>query len=343
MEPEVAEFASSLISDNPEETWRAYQTLKDFGSKSFERQEASFSRLVQELAIYKQGLVIQTLLKQAVLCKKDFAALFSDQSTSSEEVLVNVRALVSFKVLTSLAASKAVGQSCMRSQDTAKRLVEDPHGSQCSLEGLLHFARASKLIRESMRASVDLLPSLEHFLSEKYMEKVDLDVFLRARKYLAQLVEALTMSEDSRSWIIEVGYMKLLAGLYRTAHLQQDEEATDASSIALLRLSRFPKCVELMKKHRVHLLMEPHSTIIESSFPKRGFWKDFERRIRAGICESSCDLKYCKNLAKLERSIVYETPTVCSWGGCTIQLQAALSKTTKFSKCARCSIAHYCR
>jgi hypothetical protein len=195
-----------------------------------------------------------------------------------------------------------------------------------------------------MRVSIDLLPSLEHFLSKKYTEQVDLDVFLGARNCLAQLVEALTMSEDSRSWIIELGYMKLLAGIYRTAHLQQDEEATETSSFALLRLSRFPECVELMKKHRVLLLMEPHFRIIESSFPKRGFWKDFERRIRAGICESPYDLKDWKNLAKLERSIVYQTPTVCSWGrGCTIQPQAALSETTKFSKCARCSIAHYCR
>lgn len=220
--------------------------------------------------------------------------------------------------------------------------IRDPHGSHCSLQGLLHFARASKLSRGSMRASIDLLPSLEHFLSEKYTEQVDLDVFLGARNCLAQLVEALTMSEDSRSWIIEVGYMKLLAGIFRTAHLQQDKEATEASSFALLRLSRFPKCVELMRKYRVHLLMEPHSRIIESSFPVRGFWKDFERRIRAGICESSCDLKYCRELAKLERSIVYQKPTVCSWEGCTIQLQAALSKTTKFSKCACCSVAHCC-
>lgn len=112
MEREVAEFASRLLSGNPQETWGAYQTLKDFRRETFGRRDASFSRLVQELAIYKQGLVIQTLLKQALLCKKDFAAVFSDQSTSStEDVLVNVRALVSFKVLTDLAASKAVGQS----------------------------------------------------------------------------------------------------------------------------------------------------------------------------------------------------------------------------------------
>jgi hypothetical protein len=124
MEREVSEFASRLLSDNPQEKWGAYKSLKDSRSKNLERQDASFSRLVQELAIYKQGLVIQTLLKQALLCKKDFAALFSNQSTSLEDVWVNVQALVSFKVLTNLAASKAVGLSCVRSQDTAKRLLK---------------------------------------------------------------------------------------------------------------------------------------------------------------------------------------------------------------------------
>jgi hypothetical protein len=360
MERQVAQFASRLLSRNPLEMLEAQIDLSVLRESCVKNHELRyFSRLVQELAIYKQASFIQTLLKQALLYTNAMSSLDAANQASLEGTLEICRAFASFSILTKFASRKAVAQYCVRSQEVAQRLVEicrknlprkripersmasiqiwDP---DCGLEGLCNFARASKLIREEMRISADLLPSLEYLLSAEYAGQVDRETCLGSRKTVAKLVEALTMWEDRRSWMIELGYVKLLADVYRTAHLQQDEVPTTAASFALIRLRACPMSTELMKAHGVHRFLKPHSKIIDSISP--GFWKDLERRILAGVEDGPRALKAYKDSAKITRCMTYVTPTVCSWGGCTLKLGFEMD-AIKFKKCARCSIAHYCR
>lgn len=361
MERQVAEFASKLLSMNPLAMLVAQNDLSVLRNSCLKNNELCyFSRLVQELAIYKQASLTQTLLKQAlVLYRNDMSSLDAAiQAPLEGTLLEKSRAFESFSILTKLASSKAVAQYCLRSQEVAQRLVEICQKNlprkrisersmasiqvswnpECGLEGLCNFARASKLIREEMRMSADLLPSLEYLLSAEYAGQVDREAFLGSRRTVAKLAEALTICKDSRSWMIELGYVKLLAEVYRTAHLQQDKGPTEAASFALIRLRACPISTELMKAHGVHRLLKPHSKIIDSINP--GFWEDLERRILAGAEDEPW--KDYKHTAKITRRMTYVTPTVCSWGGCTLKKGSEMD-AIKFKKCARCAIAHYCR
>jgi hypothetical protein len=273
MDTTVAEFASKLLSDDPTVLANTAAALKEF-NRTNPIGSPPFSRIVQEVAIYQQGSVIEELLRQILAGQHDldFRPAGSDSSflmatLDSEE---GALAQISLLVLTFLASSKPVAHFVLSEEGAGERMMRfimKKLGKRCSsdgasfqmpdpnlipvLEGLVNFSRASKSFRQlMMQACDDLLPALQLLLSEKVARDTPIKGFIQIRKNLATLIRDLSYFRDSQGWMVEKGFLGLLAGICETEKYEQDENrGTFFCSVALLRLLESPDCVNKMTSY----------------------------------------------------------------------------------------------
>lgn len=365
MERTVAELASKLLSDDATNVLNALVQLKK--RHTLRAQGPLTSRLIQELAIYQQGAILKKLLKQVLDSGSLIESSTQADTPSSIQCAPDRRgeglAQCSFFALIFLSSHKGAARLIVKDETTAVKLMRRfmehlPNGAAykrrklngvypytvSSVHGLVHFSRGSKTLRQNVRDRGDLLPALQSLLSDSLVKQEQ--VFTNLREDLSDFMLALTLAEDSQVWMVEKGYLQLMADVCRTELQDEHEDAEDASalcSMALFRLCASPACVEKMKEIGAFSILSNCSERLDASA-----WNKFVLKMSGaeGDSRSSQVPKVCTLADKAsywkraEATFAY-TPTVCSWEGCTET--ADIETETKFYKCGRCAVAHYCR
>ncbi|GAQ92227.1 hypothetical protein KFL_009500050 [Klebsormidium nitens] len=377
----VESFASRFLSDDPSKLLEALKLLDEARTRSRNLlgERVRFARAVQELAIYRQGSIIKNLTKQLLqeqeefdaytsACLKSVTDLFGCTSIeqlglSSMIVLPPTQDLqsqaASILVLSRLATSKVVAQTCLTNKDVVKKLARnlskkiarietvtaDSRDVVCTLQGIANFAHASKLFRQEMQAiNMNLLPAVQKLLSKHYFFLSEEEVYASTES-LARLIETLALSSDSRVWMIDTGDLQVMTELFRferPANKAEKEDVISRCAFSLLRLLESKECLQKMRESDVFSLLKPYSSLLDNHTPR--FWSHLENKL--------LDDAYDKNLKevlpsfqgshpvwKSLRRADFAVPTVCSWGDCTALESAS---TTAFSKCGRCGVARYC-
>jgi hypothetical protein len=145
--------------------------------------------------------------------------------------------------------------------------------------------------------------------------------------------------------MIENGFLRLLASILRTANLdEEDRMATRSCCVVLTRLCDSRTCLSKLKEaDDVLSILRPYSTLLNSTIP--GVWDAFLRKLKSGeesFEQASGAIK--KSMWKYYgKANMFNIPTVCSWEGCLETADVDFEKGTRFSKCGRCGVAHYCR
>lgn len=366
MEIGIQSIAENLLSDEPLKLAIEVSRFKDLYAA---RDPASAApnvlcRFVQELAIYSQGAVVRSLVKAVLVSQEEPSDKYDVRQGQ------DAAALFSARILVHLAASRVVGNFCIRDERSAWGLLDhfvenleclrDPNREKAqwrpserrpgdlgmelwaaffSTAGMVYFARASKLFRESMRTCDELLSVLEFCLSEDTLRTCGDITSMRRR--LSNIIEALSLTVDSQQWIIKQGFLKLVVRIYETAHLATEKDPQEVCSMSVFRLSESSECLKLMRQRDVHSMLKPHAKMIERHY---GIWPVLEDRLLGVV---SVPLKASQTgLNDNWRHIQLDMyasglPIVCSWRGCSVPAENVSG--TKFSKCSRCQVAHYCR
>lgn len=144
---------------------------------------------------------------------------------------------MSFVLLTFLASSRSVALFSLREEGVAKSLFQlcMDNLAECrkpcspgsfsvrpnlipTLQSLLNYTRASKIFRQLMRGCEDLLPVLQFLLLEEVVNAMpDKSSITGMRGNLAFIILDLSLSEDTQAWMIENGFLRLLASILGTA------------------------------------------------------------------------------------------------------------------------------
>ena len=373
MERTVAEIASKLLSDDLMTVTNASALLRQQHER-LKSQGPTSSRLIQELAIYQQGVVVKKLLKQVLdsgsLVQKltqlaDNPGWFFAPFDSETKGLGQI----SFFTLIFLASHRGAARFILKEEGTAEKLVgflleNLPNGAAYrqqsingmhpwtipSLQGLANFSRASKNFRQAVKERDDLLPALQYLLEDAVVKQVTKkDVFSEVRKDLADLVLALTFAEDSQVWMVEKGYLKLLADVCRTEPQDENGAESDGSTICSLTLLRLcdssAACFKKMREVDALSILRDYSKTLEGIIPIPGLWENIFVPKMTGIKDGSRFSKLSEDskgeIWSMTGACLSYVATVCSWEGC--REKPELKMGTKFSKCGRCAVAHYCR
>ncbi|GAQ92226.1 hypothetical protein KFL_009500040 [Klebsormidium nitens] len=332
-----------------------------------------FSRVNQEIAIYKQGAVIKKLIEQLFQEQDKLEALHDAlfeslaehfRSTNSGEVLHSIfnpdvldphKQAASILVFSRMATSKVVAQVFLSKEEVVERMMQifskklgrvGPFSGYSreimyTLQGIASFAQASKLFRQSMEANgMNLLPAVQILCSE-YILPAEEDEIYASREAVARVIESLSFSIDSRRWMIDAGYIHVLAELFRTKR-PGEKETKDVilrSAFSLLRLLESQECLKKMKECDVLSLLRPVSKVLElDDLP--GVWSHIENKLSddAGSKQKIhyvFTTRFWKGLKRADFAI----RTVCSWKDCAA---VESHSDTAFSKCGRCGVAPYC-
>lgn len=363
METRVAELASKLLSDEFVTVMDGYAALAQPQSRGAPGSPV-FPRLIQELAIYQQGSVLKNLLE--LVLEERNQIQFERLETpgmfiSGFQSVRDGHAHIAYLALNILAASKSVAQFILRKEGAGAELLRNfmEHLPRSeirqelqvastraptpflipSLNGLLNYARASEHFRRLIRDADNLLPSLQLLLTAEVLQNISPEVCATIRRRVASLLFALILSKDSREWAIQQGYLGLLASIYSTAtHREDDEEAKAMCSFVLLCLidCDCPELVTQLKEAGFPSLLEPYASSVERFAP--GLWNVFSTMFSDTPQEP---FELPSGLWKHVKAKTFEIPTVCSWEGCVES--ASIFQETKFKRCARCTVAYYCR
>lgn len=371
----VERFACGVLSDDPSQILASMKSLDEL-RVSLEEDPVRFSKVVQEIAVYKQGAVIKKLIEQVFEEHDDTEALHDElfrsisehfRRTDPEQVLHSIMVpdvldplhqAASILVFSRLATSKVVAQVFLSEEEVVEKMTQHflkkiqrvgPF-SACSkeimytLQGIAYFAQASKLFRQSMEAKgMNLLPAVRALFSEGMLPPEEDEMFI-SREALARLIEALSFSTDSRLWMIDAGYIHILAELFRTKRPGENDEKEVIlrSAFSLLRLLESQECLKKMKESDVLSLLRPVSKVLElTSLGLPRLWTYVEKKLSDDSGSDKTILyKFTTRFWKGLRRSEFAIRTVCSWKDCTaVESQSV----TAFSKFGRCGVAPYCR
>jgi hypothetical protein len=183
--------------------------------------------------------------------------------------------------------------------------------------------------------SCPAVPSLEEVVNAM----PDKSLISSIRENLAFIILDLPLSEDSQAWMIENGFLKLLASILRTAKQdQKDRTATISCCVVLTRLCDSRTCLSKLKEADVLSIVRPYSTLLKSKIP--GVWDAFLGKLTVEESFEQFPGAMWKYYGKAN---MFSIPTVCSWEGCLEKAVADFEKGARFSKCGRCAVALYCR
>ncbi|GAQ88833.1 hypothetical protein KFL_004620130 [Klebsormidium nitens] len=209
----------------------------------------------------------------------------------------------------------------------------------CTLQGICSFAHASKVFRQCMQAiHMNLLPAVQRLFSEDYIFLSEDDLYASTES-LARLIETLALSSDSRVWMINAGYLQVLAELFRSERLTNEtkEQVVNRCALSLLRLFESKECLKAMRETDVLSLLKPYSSLLDNKLPN--FWRHVESKLLDDAYSKIEALAELHPILKSLRRADFAIPTVCSWSGCTA-LESVSTPT--FSKCGRCGVVPYC-
>jgi hypothetical protein len=205
------------------------------------------------------------------------------------------------------------------------------------MEALLQFARCSKDFREALR-SCKTLPqaccdALEH---GKTFSKMPLKSM---RTYLAHLMADLALHADSRGWILDWGWLKVVVEIYRSAPFEEMRHFTGNALIAGLQtLILNSDTLRQLRDMDAVSILQPHNEKIDAA--RSRFWDDFCKAVLSGI-EDNRTLSRCNKLALLRMTGDFDLPTLCSWDACSAGVE--IDSGRKFKECAACGLVAYCR
>jgi hypothetical protein len=197
--------------------------------------EEYFARLAQEIATYKGGVVLRTLLQQAAKPYETAGTVDSFQKLAYGFAMCS-------KALGHLAGSRVVVEFCLREAkprglmttlffDTLRvaRALKPRDDMrilmvEAGLEGLANFARHSRAFRQLLRQN-HLFAELEYFLSTEYLTAMACPAHARnVRLLLSGLAVSLAFSPDSRMWAVDTGLLKIVTTVYRTTPPQEHSD-----------------------------------------------------------------------------------------------------------------------
>ncbi|GAQ86467.1 hypothetical protein KFL_002910050 [Klebsormidium nitens] len=229
-----------------------------------------FPRLIQELAIYQQGYVVKKLVTQALGQSSLSGSETSENANSASSCAVagsrTELAHASLSLLVSLSSSKAFALFCQDYEGVSEKLLccfvenlklskrptveEDAsntakyiaqHLPAACLDGLILHARASEMFRQLIRAHKKVLPAVLSLFEDDTIKHLSDEGISQLRQGVTSLVMALAFAKDSQEWMIEQGYIRLLASI-------QSREGFDASSAS--DLVKYLKEVKSLKFSR---------------------------------------------------------------------------------------------
>jgi hypothetical protein len=236
----VPRLVSMLISEENYGLANGFAIIIRMISRVFEKcpEADSLVRLIQNLNAYKQGSMIRKLLSQL--------PRWGPVPTNAE--------YLTFRMITTLASSRLTSQFVIKeegaegmvarlsfyiSNTLPQPLIErDIHHKilsvlVTSMEALLHFARCSKEFREALRSCKTLPQACCDALE---IGKTLLEVPLESmRAYLAHLMANLALHADSRGWILDWGWLKVVADIYRSAPFEEMRHFTGNALIGGLQ------------------------------------------------------------------------------------------------------------
>lgn len=359
MDSTVEKVASGFLSNQTSDVLEAMRLLDNGWLVAIQTKGnlVRFAKIIQELASYEQGRVMKKLMGNW-LSRYDDTCEFGPQ----QEYLAGVSAAVIPKLTT----SKVAAQVFLTGEGTVENLVFEsarkftrilydqatPIEASLTFQAFSNFAQASKLFRKSMQElGLNPLPPIHKVLAEEYLKQASKDDMLGLRESLARMIEALSLSEDSRLWLVDSGFIQILPELYGSRMHRDSNRIIVLSrcTIALLRLISSEDALAKMRESGFLSALEPHSTVLNESLDNADVW-DFVRD----------KLTNAKNALKLNitpggyvawkdfKRSVFCTPVVCSWRDCeateyTGDLLEHSEHATALSRCGRCGVARYCR
>lgn len=354
---EVMELASQLLSDNSYEL-----TMAMLKGPELREAEAAGSpwppRLLQEVAICKQGIVVEKLMMQ-ILAGKDRAG--SGPGYAFELEGGNSLGFASMGALTMVTMSRPAAHSCLTLHEgfeqrlfvmflenaelirAAPEWDSDPlMYASFGIELIANLARVSATLRQSMQQSPSFVPLLEYLVSVEHANKGRPEAITGIRTQTARLMLVLSVSPDCQEWFRISGLVRVIITICETVKPGAKGEAVMACLVALLKMSESSEGLKVLRAQSALLAILKRITKKLSSLCP-DLWRPLEGRLFQGQDGSVPAFGAGdKEIWKLARKTGFNGMAVtCSLANCTTK-QEYLSGT-KFSKCGRCGVAHYCR
>lgn len=218
------------------------------------------------------------------------------------------------------------------------------------LEGLANFARSSEPFRRQLQLpaqeAVGLMPSLERLLTKDHLQKLNATAVQQCREYAARFVVSLALSNDSRQWVLENGYFRIVAAIFGSQNPGfippgVRDGAVVICNMVFFRLMESRECLELMKRDDVISLLRPHRAKMNAANDEL-----FENLTAVVLRGEPAPPE--ARATQLEWEVLAAgatgrelVPVVCSWEGCAEGPETPRGR--RFERCASCQLAYYCR
>lgn len=221
---DVDDFASQLLSDNSYELTMAM--LK--GPELREAEVAGSTwppRLLQEVAIYGQGSVLQKLIRQ-ILAGKDKAGAGPGYAFELEGG--NSLGFAAMGALTMVTMSRPAAQLCLALHEGFEQRLfamflenamliraapdwdSDPlMYASFGIELVANLARVSAPLRQTMQETPSFVPLLEYLVSVEHAKKARPEAITGIRTQVARLMLVLSVSPDCQEWFRESGLVRV--------------------------------------------------------------------------------------------------------------------------------------
>lgn len=360
-------FVSKVLSNDSSQILEATKSLDELQIR-LKEEPVRFSRVVQEIAIYRQASVIKELGNHLFQEQDNLEALHDALIRSFQEkfhdgepgqILPPIivpdamdphKQAASILVLSRLATSKVVAQAFLSGERVVERMMHifsrkierlgtftlSSTEMMHMFQGIANFAYASKVFRQGLQASgIDFLPAVRALMSEDDSLANEAEICASVEA-VAKLIETLSLSPDSRLWMIDAGYLHILAELYET---KRQGSFVIRCAFALLRLLDSRECLTKMREMDVLSLLRPLSEVLKARVPP--IWSQIENELsNDGDGKKNSRDTFPWPLWKALRKLESVTFTVCSWKDCSAFESHVVAA---FSKCGRCGVAPYCR
>jgi hypothetical protein len=307
----VKRCASLFLSESCEDEIlkQGYQILWEGQEKHGTK---CFSRILQEIAAYKGGAVLNMLLRETT-----GRLMWLHENISIDQ---KFRLLLCSLSLVILARHKVVVEFCLRSNGNAVLMLKHfvaylrmfyRQGFseavetlvQIGIEGLVNFAKASKAFRGAiidLDASLGIFSALKDAFSIDHRSCFSLNMIQEMRSHVSRLMVSLTLSTDSqRTCLIDKGLIQILVLIYETTsslpeHLDPPSEIPLSlnpafrCNLVILRLLEDETAAEKLRLTGAFNALKPHQSIINRAMPNIQPWGFVEERCRG--CPSGSNI-----------------------------------------------------
>lgn len=279
----VEMYAAKLSSGQKEKIVEVHQEL---GGVYFsgDKGMTTFSRIVQELAAYQNGAVLEPLLSGALSMfeSEDMDARISRFRTSCLAISILTSSdVVVKKILMGTGRIEDKQTACAIYQRlTFNTLIRAQALEQGQIDAatfdvvlplqcLAKFIRSSRVFREAMKDVLEeqsIYDTLGFFLSPEFLNKLsDQGTASFIRVWLSEIAVSLAFSTDSQLWVLDMGLLRLMAAIYDTAqlqnlsdHMKQTDSPAFRCNAILLRLLEKEATTQKLRAHNALAGFRPH-------------------------------------------------------------------------------------